>query len=96
MGGLEVGQARRRSAWEAFHDPKEIEFFGGKFGGSFIQGWPCGLQKLEDRVFRSPPEWNEYIPKKNRHSKDVLKDANVNRHEPTHATHLGGGEIFYS
>ena len=74
--------------------PKEVEFFRGKLRGSFIEGWPCGLQKLEDWVFRSPPEWNEYIPKKNRHSENVPKVSNVNQHEPTHTTQLGGGEHF--
>ena len=72
-GGQEVGQAQRRSAWETCRGPKEIEFFRGKCCESFIEGWPCGLQKLEDWVFRSPPEWNEYIPKKIDTQKMYLK-----------------------
>ena len=35
-------------------------------------GWRCRLQKLEDmNALRVPPEWSEYIPKKNRHSESV-------------------------
>ena len=43
-----------------------------KFGGEIRDGWRCRLQKLEDMTaFRVPPKWDEYIPKKNRHSESV-------------------------
>ena len=37
------------------------------------KGWRRRLQKLKghDGPFQCPPEWNEYIPKKNRHSESV-------------------------
>ena len=36
------------------------------------EGWRCRLQKLEDmNALRVPPKWDEYIPKKNRHSESV-------------------------
>ncbi len=40
-------------------------FFGKERDGvSASKNW-------KTKVFRSPPEWNEYIPKKNRHSESV-------------------------
>ena len=37
------------------------------------KGWRCRLQKLPRHRGQGwrPPEWNEYIPKKNRHSESV-------------------------
>ena len=39
--------------------------------GQERNGWRCRLQKLEDISLPEPPKWNEYIPKKNRHSESV-------------------------
>ena len=59
---------------------------GPMVGGGFIskpsllvkwikKGWRCRLQKLEGNKCppKIPPEWNEYIPKKNRHSESVSR-----------------------
>ena len=35
------------------------------------EGWRCRLQKLESSRLSASTEWNEYIPKKNRHSESV-------------------------
>ncbi len=69
--GEGVAGARWRERRDGILKFPDLVFYHGGLGIDFRWKWPCGLQKLEGLAFRSPPKWNEYIPKKNRHSESV-------------------------
>ena len=54
MGRERVRKARNQGVLLCFHE--------------WGKGWHCCLQKFTDRMPVGPQLWNEYIPKKNRHS----------------------------
>ena len=102
-----VGRGERgRDAWPAFINAKYWILkkkgshcsqcvFMFSLGLLFEQekGWRCRLQKLKDtRPFCSPPGWNEYIPKKNRHSESVLKQSSTTQDGSSDLNQAGGGQ----
>ena len=62
-------------------------------GGPRGRVWRCRLQKFPGHTGhgRCPPEWNEYIPKKNRHSESVTLQWPFSGRGVKWGIHAGGG-----
>ena len=80
---------------ERHSGPTDLEFYRGGCHVGLGKDGVAASKNWTTRVVPSPPKWNEYIPKKNRHSESVPRDHVYGWLQPMHGTSERNGSLVH-